>query len=316
MPHWTKNLRAAGQAVPSGSFRAYHGSPHDFDRFDASKIGKGEGNQAYGHGLYFADNEDVASRYRMMAGLPDVLAGGQSLSEAMASLKEGTWYGTAISPRKRVMGLLLSGASEPSASSADKLGAIVRDRIRTPYWHSPDPSDIAASDAALDELLDLGVEIGPRPGRSYEVEIAHPEEAFLDWDQPVLSQPRPVVESMRAMGVIPGHASLTRWKGGDAYQKAVTRAGHDRYSPSVGRTAAAVTASQMLQEGVPGIKYFDAGSRGAGQGTRNYVIFPGAEDKIRILRKYGLLGPLLAAPAAAAPQQDRQPSFLDGLRTN
>ena len=44
--------------------RAYHGSPHDFDRFDASKIGTGEGAQAYGHGLYFAENEDVARSYR------------------------------------------------------------------------------------------------------------------------------------------------------------------------------------------------------------------------------------------------------------
>ena len=40
--------------------KAYHGSPHDFDRFDLSKIGTGEGAQAYGHGLYFAENEGVA----------------------------------------------------------------------------------------------------------------------------------------------------------------------------------------------------------------------------------------------------------------
>lgn len=43
---------------------AYHGSPHDFDRFDFSKIGTGEGAQAYGHGGYFADNEAVASSYK------------------------------------------------------------------------------------------------------------------------------------------------------------------------------------------------------------------------------------------------------------
>ena len=44
--------------------RAYHGSPHDFDKFDLSKIGTGEGAQAYGHGLYFAENEGVAKGYR------------------------------------------------------------------------------------------------------------------------------------------------------------------------------------------------------------------------------------------------------------
>jgi len=71
------NLLAAnaktGAAVPLATnalerqpqgIRAYHGSPHDFDRFSLDKIGTGEGAQAYGHGLYFADNEDVARSYR------------------------------------------------------------------------------------------------------------------------------------------------------------------------------------------------------------------------------------------------------------
>lgn len=42
----------------------YHASPHDFDKFDSSKIGTGEGAQAYGHGLYVAENPDVAREYR------------------------------------------------------------------------------------------------------------------------------------------------------------------------------------------------------------------------------------------------------------
>jgi hypothetical protein len=56
---------AAGTSAPEGAgIRAYHGSPHDFDAFDASKIGGGEGAQAFGHGLYFAGNENVAKSYR------------------------------------------------------------------------------------------------------------------------------------------------------------------------------------------------------------------------------------------------------------
>ena len=35
----------------------WHGSPHKFDKFDSSKIGTGEGAQAYGHGLYFGGNK-------------------------------------------------------------------------------------------------------------------------------------------------------------------------------------------------------------------------------------------------------------------
>jgi hypothetical protein len=62
--------REALGAVPGvladtrGAIRAFHGSPYDFERFDMSKIGTGEGAQAYGHGLYLAESEDVARVYR------------------------------------------------------------------------------------------------------------------------------------------------------------------------------------------------------------------------------------------------------------
>jgi hypothetical protein len=38
--------------------KAFHGSPHDFDEFSLSKIGTGEGAQAYGNGLYFSSEKD------------------------------------------------------------------------------------------------------------------------------------------------------------------------------------------------------------------------------------------------------------------
>ena len=57
----------------------------------------------------------------------------------------------------------------------------------------------------------------------------------------------------------------------------------------------------MLQEqGVPGIRYLDEGSRTAGEGSRNYVVFPGNEHLISILKKYGL--PISAAGLAALSQ--------------
>lgn len=43
---------------------AYHGSPYDFDKFQLDKIGTGEGAQAFGHGLYFTDSEDIAKFYK------------------------------------------------------------------------------------------------------------------------------------------------------------------------------------------------------------------------------------------------------------
>lgn len=43
---------------------AYHGSPHEFDKFDLGAIGSGEGAQAHGWGLYFAQDRKVSERYR------------------------------------------------------------------------------------------------------------------------------------------------------------------------------------------------------------------------------------------------------------
>jgi len=41
----------------------YHGSPHKFDKFDSSKIGTGEGAQAYGHGIYTGGNIKTGKEY-------------------------------------------------------------------------------------------------------------------------------------------------------------------------------------------------------------------------------------------------------------
>lgn len=43
---------------------AWHGSPHDFDKFDLGAIGSGEGNQAHGWGLYFAKKKSVSKNYQ------------------------------------------------------------------------------------------------------------------------------------------------------------------------------------------------------------------------------------------------------------
>jgi len=45
---------------------AYHGSPHNFDKFTTEKIGTGEGNQAFGWGLYFTELKSIAKTYANM----------------------------------------------------------------------------------------------------------------------------------------------------------------------------------------------------------------------------------------------------------
>ena len=72
-PNLVDNMRAAradGGALKAAAklvqdvIRSYHGSPYQFEKFSTNKIGSGVGAQAYGHGLYFSDNPNVARGYR------------------------------------------------------------------------------------------------------------------------------------------------------------------------------------------------------------------------------------------------------------
>ena len=61
---------AAGYS-PTG-MTVWHGSPYKFKAFNASKIGTGEGAQAFGHGLYVAENPKVAEDYMKIEPAGDV----------------------------------------------------------------------------------------------------------------------------------------------------------------------------------------------------------------------------------------------------
>ena len=225
---------ASGAARP---IRAYHGSPHDFERFDASKIGTGEGVQSFGHGLYFADNPAVAEEYRRM------LSRGQ-------------------------------------------------------------------------------------PGHAYEVNLHTDPSRMINYDAPLAAQPRPVLDVAREL-----KADLPRVYESDIRNELARLAGetpnkppivHNMPAPTNGRelydnfhrmlgahgaTSEADAARMLAERGITGVRYLDGGSRAAGEGSRNYVMFPGTENLIEVLRKYGLAAPApVAVPGALAPAGG-QPAF-------
>jgi hypothetical protein len=71
-------------------------------------------------------------------------------------------------------------------------------------------------------------------------------------------------------------------------------------------TSARGAADALHQAGIPGIKYLDQGSRSAGEGSHNYVVFDA--NTMNIIRRYGLAG-LMAGGAAASlggTQQESQ----------
>ena len=63
-----------------------------------------------------------------------------------------------------------------------------------------------------------------------------------------------------------------------------------------------LSTQQFQRAGIPGIKYLDQGSRAAGEGSRNYVVF---DDKlVSIVKKYGIPGAI--GLGIISPEMGRQ----------
>lgn len=303
-------------------FTAYHGSPHDFPaerlvrlqdgrteylvgmpdvlpdvpegaeilqefplgRMRMDKIGTGEGAQAYGHGLYNAEAEDVARGYR------DALAPGMG---------DGALRAAGMSDSDlRSMRQFTQSAVDPDVALRDWLG----------WTRKSETPEIRA--AFMQEWN------GRNPGKMYEVEINADPDTFLDWDKPLSEQPdvqaklatigeaarsttskgmdkyislenmlgnrAAVTDKLREAG-IPGIKYL------DAGSRPTTKA--DSFARQFGSRDEALTAARQALASARGrdsIHWQDLVSELETPQTRNYVVF---DDKlISIVRKYGIAG--------------------------
>jgi len=269
----SKVVREVAQEVPSISTQgitAYHGSPHSFDRFDMSKIGTGEGAQAYGHGLYFAENEGVAQGYR------DALTKGAMNSTELKKI--------GLSPNDRAHAMTF-------ARTTNNLFPEVAARDFANYSGKELTPDLIE---AFRKTMDI-----PK-GSMYQVRINADPADFLDWDAPFASADDVERFAAKFDAVDPDlRKRLEDWGYERQQRGQVMPDGNDivrELLGGVGDRNAQRATETMREAGIPGIKYLDQGSRGAGEGTRNFVVF---DDKlISILKKYSWV-PGMAIPAAA-----------------
>jgi predicted GNAT family acetyltransferase len=256
----------------------WHGSPHKFDAFDASKIGTGEGAQAYGHGMYFAESPDVANVYKntLSADLSKLSTTGEFM--AARALAETNYDAAA--------------AIKNLSNGSGVIGGAVAPENAKKYV-----------EAALPK-------IGRGEGQFYKVDL--PDEAIarmLDWDKP-LNQQAQVVSALRPVSErVPGLSdALQEFELGSTTGQAVNNYISKALSPA--------DAARLLKDaGIPGIRYLDEGSRGAGAGTSNFVVFPGEERLLRILERNNQPMGLMGAPKQTGLQATKALSNnLDDVR--
>jgi len=155
----------------------YHGSPHVFERFDLGKIGTGEGAQAYGSGMYTAQNPAVAKGYQPR----DVNYENALMQKYNQAQKTNDYASMQI-----YEDFLTHKTPEEIYSSFKDLGFSGKDLI------------------SAQKAYEQGKKLyqGQKGSALYKVDLPDTHiRRMLDWDSPIKDQPTPVRKLAKILGL-------------------------------------------------------------------------------------------------------------------
>ncbi|WP_157135403.1 hypothetical protein [Hyphomicrobium sp. MC1] len=270
-----------------GGITLWHGSPHDFDKFSLNKIGSGEGNQAFGHGLYFAEDPEISKWYaRNLASdspVDRVMLDGQNLYNSGSPNKDLAWYfndnaspaqalknAQSAADRARSDGQSLTAAANEKANRSSK-GFILsnaQSKLQEADRHA------AAADQ-IQSLLGSG-RLDTKPtDYLYQVKVNAEPHQFLDWET---------------------------------------------LSPETRQQLKSPEGAQSYRDqGYAGIRYKDANSRGIEGGNYNYVVID--DNLVNVVHKWNGNNQLFSdnlpslPGAVIAGAEKGQPSIFNRLRS-
>jgi hypothetical protein len=258
---------ATGKALtnPTGiggkdlALNVYHGTPHEIKGgFDISKVGTGEGAQAYGHGMYFAESPAVAQQYQKDISRSQLMKGGdpQILDQTINGKPLVSIYENLSNKADRM-------PYEKAAIEYEKM-SFLEDLMQGTQFKD-----------ALTRIDDPAVvkwaqtlESGYKPaGNLYKADI--PDAAIpmmLDYDSPIKNQPQ-LYEIVRQSITDPDIRKTFEFNA----EKGIT--GANVYKNYIDGKTDAERSANAAKLGITGIRYLDEGSRGIPQ---NYVVnWPG-----------------------------------------
>ena len=287
------------------SITALHASPHSFRKFSTDFMGKGEGAQAYGWGLYFATNPKVNRHY--LDQFKTVLSPPTLRFRDMDSRDMNTWakvftdYFLADNSEwdPEIVRKEIASYFKPSHihhfANQENLKRVSQNIVNNTNLVFPEESSRSDSVKIGLEfnqwLLDHLDEIEIRPGMSsssnYKVELNVDDSVLLDWDRPFSEQSETVKEALA--GELAQRVGCTkevalesllmegrRFTGQQIYVGLCEGFARD-WEKGMKKASLA-----LRKFGIKGIRYADGYTRGKAEEeqTYNYVIFDGNDIKI------------------------------------
>jgi hypothetical protein len=269
------NVAGGGMAIgraPANSLamNVYHGTPHRFaatkrnplGEFRSSQIGSGEGSQAYGHGLYLAEAPGTAKSYQIeLARDPR-----NSVNKVISRLPKNANSDDVMFELRKHPDLV--DFQNDSRLQNDILKIIQNTN-----------ADGTVENEAIRAYNRTNSYLPPADkGSFYHVDLPDPMIAkMLDYEKH-LSEQAPEVQKI----LLPYQKEIGSSFG--TGEQTLNAIAFERRMKGLDYSPAAV-AKQLQEMGIPGVKYLDATSRRAGKGTRNFVVFPGEEQNLTILKR-------------------------------
>jgi len=288
---------AASRLAPAPAsalgMNVWHGTPHRFPptaknplgEFDPTKIGTGEGAQAYGVGAgYLAEAKGTGIGYRDQLAI-DPRNSVNKVRAALSETGQGSYWG--------------SGKNIPTLDDISL--EMKQHQTLSPYFNdNAFKKDILKiiqgtdrNGVVTDEVINILRRLDktmPKPsGYLYKVDLADEQiPKMLDWDKPFNKQHPEVQQALVniANSEDEGSKMLKLMQNGNPFGKDIFRSLLtepqliDSPNGWISVDNKKEISKLLKTEGITGIRYLDQGSRGAGQGTSNFVVFDPAHMNI------------------------------------
>jgi len=291
----------AGGGMPDDDqeLTGYHGSANEFPEFSMGARGRGQGQAAFGEGHNFAEDEDVARRYRnmtarehMQGDVVDKYTGEVLPNDAPEAelFRDAVRYGDRdLSHRARNVPHTIAAYKKSIQEYDDYRG-----KGNDDSWIDKTIEEMHSKIDALQRFAEIaGTHKFVPKGHMYEVGLRVSPSKLLKWHEPVSEQPEELQRHLIESGV----DYKPDWKGRDIYSHFMAHPDNDpEFSPK--NKYSGELANQILSDiGVHGIQWKDTDSQIApGSGKNNYTIWD--DSRIKTRRRYALGG---------MPDDDEQP---------